>query len=164
MTPTPTNVGAGRRFLSRLAAAVAAPIAIWALAGCAASSNAAPAVIVQPAVFAGRAVAAHVAVRPHSFGIDVRMTPNRARVRNALQVHLTDHGMPVNGARVSATFSMPVMNMWHVLTTALIPSGEGTYGATEPVLGMAGVWQIVIRASRPHAPTLSFTADARMHA
>ena len=103
-------------------------------------------------------------VRAQRYRLAVALTPNRAAVRNRLSVRLSDDGRPLNGARITVTFSMPVMNMWGVLTTRLEPTGNGTYTTTLPVLGMAGSWQLRLSAAAPGGRSIRRTLDDRMGA
>ena len=92
----------------------------------------------------------------------VRVTPNRASVADALAVNLNVHGTPLTGARVTARFSMPSMAMWNVFSIRLHPDGGGSYSGPEPVVGMAGVWQIDIEALTARGRRIHFTGRDRM--
>jgi hypothetical protein len=92
------------------------------------------------------------------------IAPNRAAVRNRISVALTKRGRPVDGAQVTLTFSMPAMNMWNAFALQLAPSGDGAYSATEPVVGMTGLWQVRARATLAGASTFTFTVIDRVGA
>jgi hypothetical protein len=89
----------------------------------------------------------------------LRLTPNRAGMRDHLALALTTGARPLVGAKITVVFSMPVMNMWQALTTQLVPHGNGTYSADEPVLGMAGLWQMRVHVAPRDAPALDLTVD-----
>ncbi len=94
------------------------------------------------------------------YRLRMAVTPNRAAARNRFAITVTERGHPVAGDTVTVTFSMPSMNMWQALTTQLEPVGNGIYAATEPVLGMAGSWQLSVRVTRPgEAPVIAVLAD-----
>ena len=99
-------------------------------------------------------------IRPYVATVEV--TPNRASLHNGLSVRLTRHARPLDGAAVSVTFSMPAMNMWHILTSRLAPAGNGVYSTTEPIFGMAGRWQLRLDVSPPGTRRLAFTVVDRM--
>jgi hypothetical protein len=96
-------------------------------------------------------------VRSRSYRLGLQVSPNTASVPNALSVRLIEGGRPLNGAHVTVTFSMPEMNMWHVFTSRLIPRRDGTYAAVEPVLGMAGTWQLLVHVTRRDLRSTTFT-------
>jgi hypothetical protein len=116
----------------------------------------------RPAIVVGRAHATKVLAHPRFYGIAVDLTPDRARVPNTLSIRLTRNGAGLSGGRVAIAFSMPAMDMRNVLTLDATPTGRGTYAATIPVLGMAGDWQIAVRATRGNSRPLAFSVDARM--
>lgn len=66
---------------------------------------------------------------------------------------VTENGVPVTDATVSAVFSMPAMpamNMPAMQTAAApVSQGEGRYRGTG-VLSMAGTWNILVTVSRGH--------------
>jgi hypothetical protein len=101
-------------------------------------------------------------VRTQPYRVTLGLTPNRASVHSRLSVKFTDAGRSLRGASVTATFSMPVMNMWGVLTTRLEPVGNGTYATSLPVLGMAGPWQLRLRVAAPGGRPISLTVNDRM--
>jgi YtkA-like len=72
----------------------------------------------------------------------VSVSPNIAASPNQLVVRLMRRGRPVSGARIRVVFSMPAMNMWGGFTSRLASHAGGLYVRQEPVLGMAGVWQL----------------------
>ena len=93
----------------------------------------------------------------------LRMTPNRASLRNAITTTVTQHGRAVSGARVTVTYSMPAMDMWNALQTTLVPAGGGSYRADEPVLGMPGIWQLRITVAPPGARAFAVVVNDRMN-
>ncbi len=97
--------------------------------------------------------------RTGSYRLGLQVSPDRASVPNALSVRVTEGGRPLNGAHATVTFSMPEMNMWHVFTSRLVPQPHGTYAAAEPVLGMAGPWQLLVRVTRGRRSTTFVVAD-----
>jgi hypothetical protein len=110
-----------------------------------------------PAKPTARTGALKATVRTGSYRLGLQVSPDRASVPNALSVRLTESGRPLNGAHVTVTFSMPEMNMWHVFTSRLTPGRHGTYAAVEPVLGMAGNWQLLVRVTRRDLRSTTFT-------
>ena len=122
-----------------------------------------PAAVVRPAP-AVDARAGKAAITAGGLRFVVRMTPNHAAVHDRLSVAVSAGGRPVAGARVSVSFSMPAMDMWSGLTTQLPASGPGTYSATEPILGMPGVWQLRVTIGAPGQPTTSFLVNDRLPA
>jgi hypothetical protein len=99
-----------------------------------------------------------VVVLGHAHRLTLAASPNRASARNEILVRLGSRG---RGARVTVSWSMPAMNMWHVLTSCLRPRGDGVYAAEVPVLGMAGDWRLYVRVIGAGAPPLG--VDMRDH-
>jgi nitrogen fixation protein FixH len=122
-----------------------------------------PAAVVRPAA-AVDARAGRAAVTAGGLRFLVSMSPNHAAVRDRLTIVVSARGRPVARARVSISFSMPAMNMWSGLTTQIPASGPGTYAATEPILGMPGVWQLRVTIGAPGRPTTSFLVNDRLPA
>ncbi len=92
--------------------------------------------------------------RPATFArATATFASDRAGVPNRLALRL-----PLDGARVAVSFSMPSMNMWNGFTGTLTQTGRGTYAMTVPVLGMPGTWLIQFhvapRAGRPFTVTV----------
>jgi hypothetical protein len=81
---------------------------------------------------------------PAGVALTIALTPNRGSGVNRVWVRLSRRGRPLTGARIAVAFSMPSMNMWIVYSTSLAAAGAGRYGATLPVLGMAGRWRLEI--------------------
>ncbi len=98
------------------------------------------------------------------YSVTLSSSPNEASGPNRVSIRVTRHGRPVIGARVRLSFSMPSMNMWRAYTTGLNPAGTGRYGATVPVLGMAGHWQLRVRVSPRSSSTFSVAITDRMGA
>ncbi len=97
----------------------------------------------HPAVYPVATVgpsAVDTTLRAGPYRLHVRLTPNRASSRNTLAVTVTEAGKPLAGARASVSYSMPSMNMYNALTTALTRAGRSKLAANEPVLGMPGSW------------------------
>jgi hypothetical protein len=118
-----------------------------------------PASPVTTSVAAGR-MSASVQGRPYRAGL--RLTPNRASARNRLSLLLSSNGRAVRGASVTVSFSMPAMNMWQAFTVRLKPSHTGTYTASVPVVGMAGLWQLRVDVGVPHTARATLIVDDRM--
>jgi YtkA-like len=93
----------------------------------------------------------------------LRMTPNRASLRNEITTTVTQHGRAVSGVRVTVTYSMPAMDMWNALQMTLVPAGGGGYRANEPVLGMPGIWQLRIMVAPPGARAFTVVVNDRMN-
>lgn len=143
--------------------------AVLALLGLAAQGQSRRSVLAQlqrparPAAFAG--ASRSFSSRKGPLRVTVRLTPDRASVRNELTVSADQHGRPLSGARITARFSMPSMGMWNVFATTL--SATGTAGVTEqvePVLGMAGVWRIDLAVHpKGDAKAIGLAIDTRMN-
>jgi hypothetical protein len=118
-----------------------------------------PATFATASVGPGR-VSTVIPVGPYRLAL--RLTPNRAGLRDHLVLAVTTGGRPLVGAKLTVVFSMPVMNMWQALTTQLAPHGNGAYSADEPVLGMAGLWQMRVHVASHDAPSLDLTVDDNM--
>jgi YtkA-like len=120
----------------------------------------------QPAVFPAAFVGPGPVDQAIPAGGDtlaLRMTPNRASLRNEITATVTEHGRTVDGTRVTVTYSMPAMDMWGGLQTALIPAGGGRYRANEPILGMPGIWQLRITVAPPGAHAFAVVVNDRMN-
>lgn len=87
---------------------------------------------------------------------------NRAGVPNRLVVNLSSDGRPLEGARVTVSFSMPSMDMWQAYTAHLPAAGRGAYAALVPVLGMPGAWQLRITAAAPGRAPVCFVVTERL--
>jgi hypothetical protein len=98
------------------------------------------------------------------YRVVVRLSPNRAGRRDALQLRLTRAGARSDHARAIVSFSMPSMNMWQVLTSQLRPGGRGVYAADEPVLGMPGTWQLSVRITPSDGVAFTLVLDDHMGA
>jgi hypothetical protein len=92
----------------------------------------------------------------------LRLTPNTARLRDRVALRITQRGHSLAAAMVTATYSMPSMNMWAGLRTRLAPTGAGGYAAVEPVLGMPGVWQLRLTVAPRGGPAVTVVVDNRM--
>ncbi len=115
-----------------------------------------------PVVSVGPGAVDHV-IRSGPWTISLRRSPNTASLRNRVAVGITENGRPLDGAAVTASYSMPSMDMWNGLRTELAPSGPGGYAVTEPVLGMPGVWQLRIAIAPRGARALTVVVNDRMN-
>jgi YtkA-like len=88
------------------------------------------------------------AARTGPYTVHVRIAPNRAAVRNAVVVKLRRSGARVSGAAVTATLGMLTMDMG-TRVVQLRETRPGSYRATFPRLGMAGLWGFAITAAVP---------------
>lgn len=92
--------------------------------------------------------------------VAVHSPVNHAAQPQALSLHLTHVGAPVDGARVTVSYSMPSMNMPSVLTTTLHARGAGTYEMRSATLAMPGDWLLSVRIAPPRGrPVLVALAD-----
>jgi YtkA-like len=96
----------------------------------------------KPAVSSAHANTATFVVRRGPYRLRASLSPNLATRPEQLRVNVMRGGRPVGGARIRVVFSMPAMNMWRAFTSSLIPGARGLYVRQEPVLGMAGLWQL----------------------
>ena len=120
----------------------------------------------QPAVFPAAFVGpgrVDLAIPAGADTLALRMTPNRASLRNEITATVTQRGRAVDGARVTVTYSMPAMDMWGGLQTTLRPAGAGRYRANEPVLGMPGIWQLRIAVAPPGGRAYAVVVNDRMN-
>jgi hypothetical protein len=118
-----------------------------------------PASVMRATVGPGPVVA-RVEARPYR--VRVMAAPNRASRHNRLSVVITRDGRPVEAARVSVTYSMNAMNMRNVFTDALAHTASGTYSATQPVFGMAGVWDLRFEVTPAHGAPVTVAVSDRM--
>ena len=95
------------------------------------------------------------------YRVTVLVTPDRVASPDYLLVRVTRNGRPLEGARVAIAFSMPSMNMWNAYSASLAATG-GRYGATVPVLGMTGNWQLRVRVHPPGARGFAVVMPDRM--
>ena len=65
-------------------------------------------------------------------------------------------GSPLNDARITGEFFMPVMESMGKTTVEFMPQGEGRYSG-QGVLSMAGSWQVTVTASRQGRPLATRT-------
>lgn len=120
-----------------------------------------PAISVAPASVSHRL---HTVVSVRGYRLSLGLAPNRASVKDWVSVALGRHGVPLTGARVTVTYSMPSMKMWRVLTSRLEPTRPGAYVASQPVLGMAGRWQLSLEVAPKHSPAFHVTINDGMGA
>lgn len=120
-----------------------------------AAATAATAVTIGPG-----AVGTTVQVAP--YGVGLRLTPNVASRPNELTLVLRRGGTPVSGARVSVAYSMPSMNMSDVYSSRLSQTAAGTYGASQPVFGMPGTWQLRFTVAPQHGAQFTVVTNDRM--
>ena len=90
-------------------------------------------------------------VKQNGYQLRFRLDPNRAAVPNTFAVRITKNGKPVEGADVTASFTMLDMEMgtqgYH-----LTGSGNGLYRQSAPALVMVGHWGISFDVRPPGAP------------
>jgi hypothetical protein len=121
--------------------------------------------VIAPAVYASVRVGpgpVSLSMSAGGYRARVRLAPNRATRADGVSIRLTRGGAAVSGAAVTASYSMPSMNMWNVLTTKLGESAGGRYGAIDPELAMAGQWQVRFTVSPAGAAPFAVTINDRM--
>jgi YtkA-like len=101
-------------------------------------------------------------VQAGAYRVSIALSPNRARVRDHVAIALAQGGRPVNGARVSVTYSMPSMGMLNVFSGPLAQAAGGTYSAREPVFGMPGAWRLRFAVAPPGAAPFTVVINDRM--
>ena len=116
----------------------------------------------RPATPAPAPPATKFVVDREGYSVQVKVSPNLASRPNRLLVTVTRHGQPVKVDRVGASFSMPAMNMWNALTSSLRSAQHGGYAGTEPVLGMAGLWQLRFTVVGPGGRRFTAAIDDRL--
>src|SRR5438309_598470 len=79
------------------------------------------------------------------YTIAVRAAANHAALPQLVTVRLGASSGPVDGARVTVSYSMPSMNMPSALSAALPARGRGVYGARLKAIEMPGDWLISFR-------------------
>jgi hypothetical protein len=118
-----------------------------------------PATFAAASVGPGRVATVTVA---GPYRLAVRLTPNRAGLRNRVSFRVTQGGRPLAGAHLTVVYSMPAMNMWQALSTPLAPTRAGTYRADVPALGMPGLWQLKLHLATAGARSVDLTIDDQM--
>jgi hypothetical protein len=96
------------------------------------------------------------------YTVAVRAATNHAARPQPLTVRLSSASGPVDGARVTASYSMPSMNMPSVLTAPLPAHGSGVYGARVKAMEMPGDWLISFRIVPAHGQPLTVALTDRM--
>jgi hypothetical protein len=99
--------------------------------------------------------------------INLTLAINRAGAIDPARVSVLGvDGRPVGDARVTLTYSMPSMHMWHVYSSRLAPdvSRAGSYSGTEAVLGMTGRWSITVTVALRAGVTERFALSDPMPA
>jgi copper transport protein len=91
-------------------------------------------------------------VNQNGYGVELRVTPNKAAVDNAFAVRITKGGKPVTGADVTQTFAMLDMEM-PTQAYRLREASPGLYVKSAPALVMVGRWGLTLEiAPRGQAP------------
>ena len=152
--------------LTRLSAFGLIPVVLGTIAVLAASTGPNRAAVFsaleRPATPAPAPPATKFVVDREGYRVQVKVSPNLASRPNRLLVTVTRHGRPVKVDRVGASFSMPAMNMWNALTSSLHSTQHGGYAGTEPVLGMAGLWQLRFTVVGPGGRRFTAAIDDRL--
>ena len=130
-----------------VAAMAGTVLALAAMTG-APSRSAVVAMLQRPAAPAAAAVTpapgGHARVTAGGMTYTVRLVPNRASVRNRLEI---TSARPLAKATITVAFSMPAMGMWHAFSLVLHPIGPGRFAAVMPYVGMAGAWRLDARVA-----------------
>ena len=109
----------------------------------------------DPAPRPARAVTDHVGPGPvahtvahGAYRVRLQLTPNRPAAKNHLAVRVTEHGRPVAGAKVTASFAMVAMNMgsW---AYRLRERSAGLYAHKTAAPIMAGDWRLGVKVLPP---------------
>jgi len=87
-------------------------------------------------------------VETDGYRLELRVTPNKAAVPNTFSARITHGGKPVEGADVTATFTMLDMDM-PTQTYRLAEKAPGLYAHTAPALVMVGHWGVSFAFARP---------------
>ena len=117
----------------------------------------------RPAPAAPARATTRFALHEAGYRVTVELSPNIASTPNRLSVAVTRNGRPVDLARVRVTYSMPAMNMWNAFSSSFGSDRTGSYVATEPVLGMAGLWQLRFTVLEHGGRRLTAVIDDRLH-
>ncbi len=97
------------------------------------------------------------------YSIGVRITSNLASRSQVVRLELTRAGRPVDGARVTLSYSMPSMNMPSVLMRTLNGAGAGAYHSSPaPALEMPGDWLLRFRIAPAHGRPLALAVADRL--
>jgi copper transport protein len=78
-------------------------------------------------------------VEEAGYRLELQVTPNRAAVPNDFTARITRNGAAVQGAQVTATFTMLDMEMPQQ-SYVLAESSPGVYRRASPALVMVGHW------------------------
>lgn len=99
------------------------------------------------------------------YSVGVRITSNLVSRSQVVTLGLTRSGRPVDGARVTLSYSMPSMNMPSVLNRTLTGAGSGVYHSSPaPALQMPGDWLLRFRIVPAHGRPLAVAlADRPPH-
>jgi copper transport protein len=89
-----------------------------------------------------------------AYRVELRVDPNRAAVPNSFAVRITRAGKPVDGADVTATFTMLEMAMGSQ-AYRLSAAGNGVYRRSAPALVMVGRWGLSFEIRPPGASPFS---------
>jgi copper transport protein len=85
------------------------------------------------------------------YRLEFHVQPNRVGVTNEFAVRILRGGQPVDGFRVTATFTMLDMEM-PTLSYTLSEHGDGLYERIAPALVMVGRWAFTFDFEPPHGP------------
>ena len=97
------------------------------------------------------------------YSVGVRITSNLVSRSQVVTLGLTRSGRPVDGARVTLSYSMPSMNMPSVLTRTLTGAGSGVYHSSPaPALHMPGDWLLRFRIVPAHGRPLAVALADRL--
>jgi hypothetical protein len=97
------------------------------------------------------------------YSVGVRITSNLVSRSQVVRLDLTRAGRPVDGARVTLSYSMPSMNMPSVLTRTLTGAGSGAYHSSPgSALEMSGDWLLSFRIVPMHGRPLAVALADRL--
>ena len=97
------------------------------------------------------------------YSVGVGITSNLVSRSQVVRLNLTRAGRPVDGARVTLSYSMPSMNMPSVLSRILAGAGAGAYHSSPaPALEMPGDWLLRFRIVPAHGRPLAVALTDRL--
>ncbi len=96
------------------------------------------------------------------YTVALRTASNHAARPQLVTLRLSRPSGPLDGARVTVSYSMPSMNMPSVLSTTLPASGGGVYRARVTALEMPGDWLVSLRITPAHGRALLVAVTDRM--
>lgn len=140
------------RLLRRLVGGEALLVAATILAAAVLSSLAPPAKALahlgKPSALTGPGPVTNV-VEADGYRLELHVDPNRVGVANDFAVRILRGGTPVEGAAVTATFTMLDMEM-PTLSYTLPDRGGGLYERSAPALVMVGRWALTFQIQPQH--------------